>query len=85
MPETSADHRFQVSASSGPLLGCVFEYTQYKHLLPMVPSSRSSTERSSHLGRSTLPRHSMYATDAYIGVVLEVNVGIYGIHGVSTL
>ena len=25
----------------------------------------------------------MYAIYAYIGVVLEVNVGIYGIHGVS--
>ena len=29
------------------------------------------------------PRHSMYAIYAYIGVVLGVNVGIYGIHGVS--
>ena len=30
----------------------------------------------------TYPRHSMYATNAYIGVVLGVNVGIYDIHGV---
>ena len=29
------------------------------------------------------PRHSMYAIYAYIGVVLGVNVGIYGIHGES--
>ena len=27
--------------------------------------------------------HSMYAVYAYIGVFLGVNVGIYGIHGVS--
>ena len=33
----------------------------------------------------TLPRHSMYARYAYIGVVLGVNVGIYGIHGVFGL
>ena len=33
--------------------------------------------------RPILPRHSMYAVYAYIGVVLGVNVGIYGIHGVS--
>ena len=33
-----------------------------------------------------LPSHSMYAiVYAYIGVVLGVNVGIYGIHGVSGL
>ena len=31
----------------------------------------------------SIPRHSMYAISAYIGVVLGVNVGIYGIHGVS--
>ena len=31
----------------------------------------------------TYPRHSMYAIYAYIGVVLGVNVGIYGIHGES--
>ena len=29
-----------------------------------------------------LPRRSMYAIYAYIGVVWGVNVGIYGIHGV---
>ena len=29
-----------------------------------------------------MPSHSMYAIYAYIGVVLGVNVGIYGIHGV---
>ena len=29
------------------------------------------------------PRHSMYAIYAYIGVVWGVNVGIYGIYGVS--
>ena len=29
-----------------------------------------------------VPKHSMYAIYAYIGVVLGVNVGIYGIHGV---
>ena len=33
--------------------------------------------------RRASPRHSMYAIYAYIGVVLGVNVGIYGIHGVS--
>ena len=32
-----------------------------------------------------LPKHSMYAIYAYIGVVWGVNVGIYGIHGVSGL
>ena len=30
-----------------------------------------------------IPRHSMYGIFTYIGVVLEVNVGTYGIHGVS--
>ena len=30
-----------------------------------------------------IPRHSMCAIYAYIGVVSGVNVGIYGIHGVS--
>ena len=30
-----------------------------------------------------IPETPMYAIYAYIGVVLEVNVGIYGIHGVS--
>ena len=29
------------------------------------------------------PRHSMFGIFTYIGVVLGVNVGIYGIHGVS--
>ena len=29
------------------------------------------------------PRHSMYGIFTYIGVVWGVNVGIYGIHGVS--
>ena len=29
-----------------------------------------------------IPKHSMYAIYANIGVVLGVNVGIYGIHGV---
>ena len=32
---------------------------------------------------SIVPRHSMYGIFTYIGVVLGVNVGIYGIHGVS--
>ena len=29
------------------------------------------------------PRRSVYGIFTYIGVVLGVNVGIYGIHGVS--
>ena len=33
-------------------------------------------------GCSSRPRHSMYGIFIYIGVVLGVNVGIYGIHGV---
>ena len=32
---------------------------------------------------TTIPRHSMYGIFTYIGVVWGVNVGIYGIHGVS--
>ena len=32
---------------------------------------------------SLIPKRSMYAIYAYIGVVLGVNVSIYGIHGVS--
>ena len=31
----------------------------------------------------TIPRDSTYAIYAYIGVVLGINVGKYGIHGVS--
>ena len=45
-------------------------------------STRSLT-KSTHEGLWGLKSLSMYAIYAYIGVVLGVNVGIYGIHGVS--
>ena len=47
---------------------------------------RRPRDRDLDISRSihvTYPRHSMYAIYAYIRVVWGVNVGIYGIHGVS--
>ena len=62
-----------------PVVGdCIVAPKPYNH--------RTMKQTGSHaLYNPDIPRHSMYAIYAYIGVVLVVNVGIsiYGIHGVS--
>ena len=49
-----------------------------------VQEDKKHTKRNMDKNNGKLnPRHSMSVIYAYIGVVLGVNVGIYGIHGVS--
>ena len=51
--------------------------------LNYYPVQYLGVSEADRLDRLNIPRHSMYVIYAYIGVVWGVNVGIYGIHGVS--
>ena len=59
---------------------CAVKAVRYKGGTGAVPKKKRIDDRG-----SGLPRRSMYAIYAYIGVVWGVNAGIYGIHGVCGL
>ena len=81
------------ASMTGDEAWCVFQDHAYHHGLIghrdcLGVKTRSEDVRimsGSRLEDLNLPRRSMYAIYAYIGVVLGVNVGIYGIHRVSGL